>query len=52
MALCDDCGGTRSVPDIFGDPGPCPSCVIVSEDGRSWVVLEDDLAEPRGSSVP
>jgi hypothetical protein len=33
MTHCLDCSGARSVPDVFGDPGPCPSCVVESDDG-------------------
>lgn len=39
---CDDCGGTRAVPDDFGrhEDGyaPCPSCVI--DAGSTFVVWE------------
>ena len=38
---CGDCDGTRAVPDILGDLEACPSCVLESPDGSSWVVLED-----------
>jgi hypothetical protein len=38
VAVCLDCSGTRSVPDLFGDLGPCPSCVI--DAGETFVVLE------------
>lgn len=44
MPLCDDCNGSRSTPDIFGDPGPCSSCVIESDDGETWVVIEPEEA--------
>ncbi len=45
MTDCLDCSGSRSVPDFFGDLGPCPSCVIVSADSETWVVVvEDDVA--------
>jgi hypothetical protein len=42
MAVCDDCGGTRSTPDIFGDLGPFLSCVLGSDDVETWVVLRAD----------
>jgi len=38
MDVCDDCNGARSVPDFFGEPGPCPSCVI--DGGDTFVVFE------------
>lgn len=41
--VCDDCHGSRSVPDFYGDPGPCPSCVI--DAGNTCVVFEDSGAE-------
>lgn len=40
MDACEDCNGTRATPTIFGDLGPCPSCVI--DTGETWVVFEDD----------
>lgn len=40
MDTCEDCNGTRSVPDVVGDPGPCPSCVI--DAGDTFVVFEDE----------
>jgi hypothetical protein len=35
---CEECSGSRAIPDIFGDYGPCPSCVI--DAGETFVVLE------------
>ena len=43
VSKCDDCKGTRSTPDIFGDLGPCPSCVIESDEGTTWAVIESDV---------
>lgn len=44
MVECQDCFGTRSTPDVFGDLGPCPSCVVVADEGESWVVIDSDEA--------
>lgn len=35
---CDDCFGSRAVPDVFGDYQACPSCVI--DAGNTFVVYE------------
>lgn len=40
MATCSDCGGSRAVPDIFGDLEACPCCVI--DAGTTFVVWEQD----------
>lgn len=37
---CHECSGSRSIPDIFGDPGPCPVCVI--DAGATFVVIGAD----------
>ena len=42
MPRCEDCNGTRATPTIFGDLGPCLSCVIESDDGATWVVVETE----------
>lgn len=41
--ICEDCNGSRAVPDLFGDYEACPSCVI--DGGDTWVVCEDSEAE-------
>lgn len=45
MTLSKDCNGSRSVPDVFGDPGPCPSGVV--DAGDTFVVFE--VGEPEAS---
>ncbi len=42
MHACEDFKGTRGTPTIFGDLGPCPSCVVETGDGLTWVVMEPD----------
>ncbi len=42
MDACEDFKGTRGTPTIFGDLCPCPSCVMESADGLTWVVMEPD----------
>ncbi len=44
MTHCLDCFGARSVPDLFGDPHPCPSCVVEGEDGETWIVVEAETS--------
>lgn len=41
---CDDCNGSRSVPDIFGDLEACPTCVV--DAGETWVVYESESQTP------
>lgn len=41
---CDDCNGSRAVPDIFGDYEACPACVI--DPGDTFVVFEGNGGEP------
>lgn len=43
VAACEDCFGARALPDMFGDYGACPSCVI--DAGNSFVVYEGDQEE-------
>ncbi len=42
MDACENCKGTRGTPTIFGDLGPCPSCVVETADALTWVVMEPD----------
>lgn len=32
LRTCDECHGTRSVPDIFGDYVLCESCTVLPRD--------------------
>lgn len=45
--ICEDCNGSRAVPDIFGDLVACPSCVVEASDGACWVVWEPEQGYTR-----
>jgi hypothetical protein len=56
-AVCEDCNGARSVPDLgeYEDGyAPCPSCVI--DAGETFVVWEETLGRrdtfPQAGSGP